>query len=128
MSVASVLMLHIITRDAYFALAEEELYQPPSLAEEGFIHCSTPAQVAGVANRFYRNAGDLLLLVVDPVLVTAPIYWEAPSLAGDDTPPAPGAFPHIYGPLNMDAVQQVIAYEPDAGGVFHPPVIVTGEE
>jgi uncharacterized protein (DUF952 family) len=68
-----------------------------SLAEEGFIHASTERQVATVANAFYRGEPDLLLLVIDPDRLTAELKYE----------PVPGAdepFPHIYGPLNVDAV------------------------
>lgn len=69
-----------------------------TLAEEGFIHCSTRAQVEATANRFYGDVDELVLLTIDPLKVTADIRWE---------PPAPGLdelFPHIYGPLPIAAV------------------------
>ena len=69
----------------------------PSLGEEGFIHCSTRAQVEATANRIFRGSGDLLLLEVDPDRLTAPLKWERATDVGDD-------FPHVYGPLNVDAV------------------------
>ena len=71
-----------------------------SLAEEGFIHMSTESQVAGVAERFYADVPDLVLLHVDESRLTAPLQWD----------PVPGAadpFPHLYGPLNADAVVEV---------------------
>ena len=51
-------ILHITT-DAGWAKAREagELVAP-SLAEEGFIHCSTFAQVEATANRIFRGSGD----------------------------------------------------------------------
>lgn len=70
------------------------------LADEGFIHLSTQAQVAGVFDRFYRGVADLVLLHVDETLLTAPLVYEQ---LGD----APGSFPHLYGPLNVDAVVHV---------------------
>jgi glutathione S-transferase len=69
-----------------------------TLADEGFIHASTRAQVEGVANRFYLDVAELVLLTIDPAKIDADIKWE---------PPAPGVdelFPHIYGPLPIAAV------------------------
>ena len=62
-----------------------------SLAEVGFVHCSYPEQLAGVAAAFYSDAGDLLLLRIDPARVPAEIRVE-------------DGFPHIYGPIPVAAV------------------------
>jgi phosphoethanolamine N-methyltransferase len=70
-----------------------------SLADEGFIHCSTAGQVEGVLARFYNGVEDLLLLHVDPDRLTSPLRY-------DDVPGA-GTFPHVYGPINLDAVVHV---------------------
>jgi len=71
-----------------------------TLADEGFIHASQAAQVAGVAKAFYQGVPDLLLLVIDTERVTSPIRYEP--VPGQDLP-----YPHIYGPLNIDAVVEV---------------------
>jgi glutathione S-transferase len=71
-----------------------------TLAEEGFIHASTAEQVTPVANMFYRGESDLVLLTIDPDRVAADIRWDL--VPGSDQP-----FPHIYGPLNVDAVIDV---------------------
>ncbi|MEY2467499.1 MAG: hypothetical protein QOF21_197 [Actinomycetota bacterium] len=66
-----------------------------SLEEVGFIHCSYRHQVDGVLADFYADvATPLVLLTIDPALLAA-------SLQVDD------GFPHIYGPLNVDAVVEV---------------------
>ncbi|MDF5751852.1 DUF952 domain-containing protein [Spongiactinospora sp. TRM90649] len=85
-----------------------------SLAEEGFIHASTQGQVVSVAGAFYRDAGDLLLLEIDEDLVGPEIKYEA-------VPGRPDAFPHIYGPLNADAVVRVVPFVPGPDGSFPPP-------
>ncbi|HPH86318.1 MAG TPA: DUF952 domain-containing protein [Ferruginibacter sp.] len=72
-------------------------YEAASLQSEGFIHNSTAEQVAGVLDRYYRNEKDLLLLHIDEDKLTAPLRYElAPSVNE--------MFPHLFGPLNLDAV------------------------
>jgi uncharacterized protein (DUF952 family) len=82
-----------------------------TLDEVGFIHCSRAGQVAGVANRFYREQTDLVLLTIDEQRVRPEIRYEA----------APGSaepFPHIHGPLNLDAVVEVVPFERGPDGTF----------
>ena len=68
-----------------------------TLEEEGFIHCSRADQVAAVADRFYRGVSGLVLLTIDERLVRSEVRHEA--APGGDEP-----FPHIYGPLDVEAV------------------------
>lgn len=68
-----------------------------SLDEEGFIHCSFAHQVANTAERHYAGRNDILLLTIDPAKVGAEIKVE-------------NGFPHIYGPLPIDAVREVRPY------------------
>jgi uncharacterized protein (DUF952 family) len=67
-----------------------------TLEEEGFIHCSYQHQVAHVVATYFGDVHDLLVLVIEPQRVTAEIRAE--SAGGEER------FPHIYGPLNLDAV------------------------
>ena len=71
-----------------------------SLDDVGFIHCSFAHQVRGVADAFYRGRSDVVLLTIDRGRVHAEIREEAP-------PGGTDRFPHIYGPLNLDAVAAV---------------------
>jgi uncharacterized protein (DUF952 family) len=82
-----------------------------TLAEEGFIHASTAAQVAPVADAFYRDAPDLVLLVIDTERVGPPIRYER-------VPGQPAPYPHIYGPLNLGAVVATRPLAPGPGGRF----------
>jgi uncharacterized protein (DUF952 family) len=66
-------------------------------AEEGFIHASTADQLAGVANAFYAGDDDLLVLVIDEERLRPEVVYE-------EVPGMTAPFPHIYGPLNVDAV------------------------
>ena len=67
-----------------------------SLADAGFIHCSFEHQVQRTADLLYRGRADVVLLEIDADRLVAPVRVE--SLDGGE------AFPHIYGPLNRDAV------------------------
>jgi uncharacterized protein (DUF952 family) len=109
------LLLHITQRTAWDSAQVSGSYAAPSLATEGFIHCSTPAQVVATAERFYANQRGLILLVIDPARVQAEIKYEP----GADKPDE--LFPHIYGPLNLNAVERVVEFEPDDSGRFHLP-------
>ena len=103
-------ILHITTPADWQAALEAGLYHAVSLESEGFIHCSIAQQIAATANRFYAGQSDLLLLHIDPQALAAELRWEAAD--GQD-------FPHIYGPVNLDAVVEVEAFNPDADGSFH---------
>ncbi|MDW8325666.1 MAG: DUF952 domain-containing protein [Anaerolineales bacterium] len=111
-------ILHLICAEDYHALAKDEPLRPASLASEGFIHCTAePEVLLQVANSFYRELpGDYLVLVIDPAKVTAPVKYEAP--APPVGPLAQHLFPHIYGPLNRDAIIAVRPARRAADGTF----------
>jgi uncharacterized protein (DUF952 family) len=106
-------ILHITTAAGWAEGQRQGRLVTPSLADEGFIHCSTRAQVEATANRIFAGSGDLLLLEVDTAKLTAPLKWERATEVGDD-------FPHIYGPLNLDAVVGTapLPEDPDDGYVL----------
>jgi uncharacterized protein (DUF952 family) len=86
-----------------------------SLAEVGFIHASQARQVAATANSFYRDApGELVLLVIDPRLLRAEVRYER--VPGAELP-----FPHVYGPLNTDAVVEARPFAAGPDGTFSFP-------
>ena len=114
-------ILHITSRAAWQAAVGAGEYAAPSLDSEGFIHCSTAAQVTPVADAFYRGQKGLVLLFIDEARVKPDVRWEAPAGV-----PAPGIsdsdlFPHIYGPLNLEAVSRVMDFPPDSTGKFSLP-------
>jgi uncharacterized protein (DUF952 family) len=102
-------IVHICSLEDWQAAQVAGEYRADSLAAEGFIHCSRPAQVIGVANHYYAGRTDLLLLWIDPSKLVVELRWE-PS-EGD-------IYPHLYGPLNLAAIIQVSSFPPDTAGVF----------
>lgn len=119
-------VLHLIQRVEWERLVPEEPITNPSLATEGFIHCTDDEQVLlGVANAFYRSVpGDFVVLDVNVEDLTSACVWEAPahlpSTRDDAAPSAPRAtlFPHVYGPIDRIAVTGVRAVVRDADGSF----------
>jgi uncharacterized protein (DUF952 family) len=84
-----------------------------TLEDEGFIHCSRLDQVAGVLAAYYSGAGPLLLLTIDPALLTA--GWR-------DDEIAPGVvYPHVYGPINLEAVVAVTPLDIGPDGSYVVP-------
>lgn len=119
---STALILHIAHQDAWEEAEQDGWYCPASLPAEGFIHCSTAEQLIEVANRFYRGQTGLILLTIDASRVQAPIRYESPINPDGSAPTATTAlFPHIYGPLNADAVVAVDPFPPDGDGLFRLP-------
>ncbi|MCZ4315862.1 DUF952 domain-containing protein [Comamonadaceae bacterium G21597-S1] len=121
-------IFHIGTRTALTAARQSGHYRAPSLDSEGFIHFSQAHQVRAVLEVFYAGQPDLVLLVVDAELLTAPLRYEPPAtlLARDlaaATSIAPDQlFPHLYGPLNTEAIVDTVDPHLFAGGPVHDTV------
>ena len=107
------LILHIVPGDGWDAGGSVN-YAAPSLSSEGFIHCSTPEQVLGPAHALFRGQGGLVLLCIDAHRLQAAVVYEDCYAAGE-------TFPHIYGPIERDAVVAVVPFPPDANGAFTLP-------
>ena len=115
---------HLTTTQAWAAAQRNGSYTEStrglSLAEVGFIHCSYAHQVTPVAETFYRGIAGLVLLVIDPVRLTAALQDEDLDGRGE-------RFPHVYGPLNLDAVVDVLPLEPTEDGSFPLPAALGAE-
>ena len=93
-----------------------ESYAPVSLENEGFIHCSTLAQVIDTANRFYRGQYDLVVLHIDESRLKAELKYEAPAMMHGES--AGELFPHLHGELNVDAVVRMVELPCEVDGSF----------
>ena len=110
------MIVHIVKRDDWKNAVRNGQYAPESLDTEGFIHCSTPRQVVETANIFYRGHSDLLIVCLEEAHLTSRLTYE-PAVRLDDQR-AEALFPHIYGPLNLEAVSEVYEFPCDAEGRF----------
>ncbi len=111
---------HITTRDSWVSAQASGAYTADSLASQGFIHCSKLDQILRVANSFYLDQPNLVILAVDPTRLEPELHWEPGTDKADEL------FPHIYGPLDLQAVIRVFDFAPGVEGKFHlPPGIGT---
>jgi uncharacterized protein (DUF952 family)/heme-degrading monooxygenase HmoA len=111
-------LLHIALPDDWAAARERGAYRTSTrgrtLDEEGFIHCSYPRQLEGVANRFYADLSELVILHVDPELLDAEVRLEPPAEGGHEL------FPHVYGPIPAAAVIATTWWERDDDIWYRP--------
>jgi uncharacterized protein (DUF952 family) len=92
---------HLTTVAEWKAAQEKGYYESASLAAEGFIHCSQENQVTAVMERYFKGKTGLVKLVIDTGKLTSKYVFDwSPSTA--DT------FPHVYGPINLEAVIEAI--------------------
>jgi uncharacterized protein (DUF952 family) len=103
------MLFHLTPFDAWLEHPDRP-YATPSLALEGFIHCSADEDGAlAVANdRFQAARGPLMVLLIDEGLLDAPVRWEQ----GKDG----GTYPHVYGPVNRAAVVGMLEARRDPAG------------
>jgi uncharacterized protein (DUF952 family) len=112
------MIYHLTTRQAWLEARQRGDYRTASLETEGFIHCSTETQILPVAEKYYKGQPDLILLRIDPARLSSELHWEPPA-GGSPSSGAPEGelFPHIYGPINRDAIVNAYDLEsnPDGG-------------
>ena len=94
-------ILHITPRAKWEQAGIEGDCRGDTLATEGFLRCCTSDQIAGVYGRYVRGQTDLLLLRINPERLAPPLNWESP-------PGSEVVSPHLYGPLNLDAVVEIV--------------------
>jgi uncharacterized protein (DUF952 family) len=95
------LIYHIADASAWAQSEANTTYAPPTYSAEGFIHCSTWAQLPGVANRYYANRVDLIVLEVETARLDSSMVFEDTTGRGEE-------YPHIYGQIAKEAIKNVL--------------------
>ena len=112
-------VFHLISRAAWLTLPLATPYAPPSLASEGFIHCSTRDQLEATAQRYYAGQ-DVVALQIAAAGLDMREEAAAP-LAVTSLPTThltAGLFPHIYSALPAAAIERVIPLVEGHAGIF----------
>ena len=106
------IIYHLVPADHWHGLNPTTPYIPRDFESDGFIHCTRGLNLLlQVANTYYRTVpGAFLLLVIDESRVSAEVKYE-------------GGFPHIYGPLNQDAIASVHTMPRHDDGRFELPTL-----
>jgi uncharacterized protein (DUF952 family) len=92
------LVYHVVLPDVWAAF-DTDLYEHKSLADEGFIHCSFADQLDAVIKRYYRGQDRIVILEIETEQLMSRMIRE-PSTNNE-------IYPHIYGPINRDAIVRV---------------------
>ncbi len=101
---------HLVPLDEWAAQQNNPGYRPSTLESEGFTHCTDLIdELVAVGNRYYRDdPRPFVALEIDCDRVSAPIVYDDPALM----------FPHVYGPIEIEAVIRVLMVERDSDGTF----------
>ncbi|HMZ07724.1 MAG TPA: DUF952 domain-containing protein [Anaerolineales bacterium] len=120
------MILHITSKSEWADAQVRGEYTAPSFASEGFIHCSTEKQILNVANAFYRGRTDLVVLNLTEARIKPELKWEAPAGPPAENISEADLFPHIYGPINLDAIASALDFQPDpTTGLFNDQSLIS---
>lgn len=108
------MILHITTKQDWERALQDGQYTIDSLEKDGFIHCSRVDQICRVADYNFPSQEGLVLLCINEANLLSPVRDE-------DLYQLNETYPHIYGPINLDAVEQVADFPPLVDGTFEVP-------
>lgn len=99
-------VFHFADPEEWRAAQSSGSYTPVGLADEGFIHAATQAQIPGVVDRHLRGRGPRVRLTLDSLALGEALQWEWSNASGD-------IYPHVFGPIPLSAVIASVAFDPD---------------
>jgi uncharacterized protein (DUF952 family) len=91
----------IMSKQEWETAQAEGIYEGSEVdRRDGFIHLSAAHQVRATARKHFSGKTDLVLISVSEKYLGPSLKWEA-SRGGD-------LFPHIYGPMQLDALGEAV--------------------
>ena len=106
------MIYHITEKTQWIVAKASGLYEPESLRTEGFIHCCAEDSFSQIENFYYKSRAGLVALEIDELKLKAELRWEE---FGDRK------MPHVYGPIDMEAVVRMAELFPNSKGIFEFP-------
>jgi len=118
------MIYHIVLEKDYLPSIKGDSYIPSNFNVDGFVHCALEVSVITVANDYYSNTEDrLLLLKLDPKKLKSQTKYE-PAMpgkgAGTRHISTSVVFPHIYGPIEHSAVDGIGVLRKEKTGYVWP--------
>jgi uncharacterized protein (DUF952 family) len=118
------MIYHIVKEKDYLRLVKGDSYIPANFNENGFVHCALEASVISVANNYYSNTEDkLLLLKIDSSKLKSQTKYEsaAPEKGpGTQQISTSSVFPHVYGPIDNASVEGIGVLLKEKNGYVWP--------
>lgn len=96
------MIYHIATPQAWQQALQQGFYVPDAFETEGFIHACRAEQIESVLEKHFKGISNLLVLHLDEKKLTAPHAFVFAAAVNDE-------FPHIFGSINLDAIEEVTA-------------------
>ena len=100
------IIYHITQPEIWNHPKPDGLFYGDSLSQLGFIHCCTKNQISGVLKNWFAGKKDLLILEIEVEKIDVKVIFE--NLEGNSE-----LFPHIYGAVNLEAIQSVNEIDPE---------------
>ena len=123
---------HIVIAAEFRAHSNGFEYVPADFAANGFVHCALEASVLAVADDYYADVDEpLLLLRIDPVRLKSSTRYEAAApdpTAGAAHLASSPVFPHVYGPIALTAIDGVGILAKGEHGYAWPTVFSSGQD
>ena len=98
------LIYHIVPTKEWDMQSDNTHYEHDSLKSEGFIHCSQKQMIMETYDKYFTGQTDLILLSINPLMLECELKLENATDRGD-------LFPHIYGPVNKDAIVTIEGFK-----------------
>ena len=101
---------HLVPEEVWSRYRHSDEYIPDAFEHDGFIHCTNGLQeLVAVGNRYYTaDHRPYRALILRTDTISSPVRYDDPD----------EIFPHIYGPLNVDAVVGILSAQRDEFGKF----------
>lgn len=97
-------ILHCIRKSLYEEMKNDVYFGRLLLEKNPFIHCSSIEYFWRVSPNFTNETEEMVLLVIETECLDVPVKWEDLEKCGRK-------YPHIYGLIKAEAIQQVLPYQ-----------------
>jgi len=121
-------IFHLVAEAEFRSQISDGAYRPSTLEHVGFVHCAKQNSVLPIANDYFSRTEDrVLLLEIDPSALSSEFRYEAPapiSGGGKSRIVTVDRFPHVYGPIETEAISRIGALRKTAQGFRWPTQMV----